>query len=182
MSRPKKIALIILSSLGGLLLLAVIAGVIIVQTQWFRDTVPVDWDKQAEFRGIVRLYRDLIRLRLNRDGCTRGLCGQHVQMIRTDETAKVVAFWRWMEGGKGDDVVVVANFHREARDHFGIGFPQAGPWKLFLNSDWSGYSTAFGGHPSGDVTAEPGECDGLPNRAAVNVGPYSVLVFAQASS
>ena len=29
---------------------------------WFRDTVPVDWDKREEFRGIVRLYRDLIRL------------------------------------------------------------------------------------------------------------------------
>ena len=31
---------------------------------WFRDTVPVDWDQRDEFRGIVRLYRDLIRLRL----------------------------------------------------------------------------------------------------------------------
>ena len=37
---------------------------------WFRDTVPLDWDQSDEFRGIVRLYRDLIRLRLNRDGFT----------------------------------------------------------------------------------------------------------------
>jgi len=29
---------------------------------WFRDTVPVDWDQCEEFHGIVRLYRDLIRL------------------------------------------------------------------------------------------------------------------------
>ena len=39
MSRPKKIALIVLGSLGGLVLLIVIGGLITVQTQWFRDTV-----------------------------------------------------------------------------------------------------------------------------------------------
>ena len=39
MSRGKKILLIVFGSLAGLFLLAFIAGVIIVQTQWFRDTV-----------------------------------------------------------------------------------------------------------------------------------------------
>ena len=33
----------------------------------FRDTIPVDWDQKDEFHGFARLYRDLIRLRLNRD-------------------------------------------------------------------------------------------------------------------
>ena len=47
---------------------------------WFRDTVPVDWDQSDEFHGIVRLYRDLIRLRRNHDGFTRGLCGQFTQV------------------------------------------------------------------------------------------------------
>ena len=42
---------------------------------WFRDTVPLDWDQNDEFHGIVRLYRDLIRLRLNRDGFTRASAG-----------------------------------------------------------------------------------------------------------
>src|SRR5579883_824474 len=39
MSRPKKILLFLLGGLAGLLLLVAIAAVIIVQTQWFRDTV-----------------------------------------------------------------------------------------------------------------------------------------------
>src|SRR5436309_1196054 len=39
MSRAKKIALIVVGSLGGLLLLALVAGIIVLQTQWFRDTV-----------------------------------------------------------------------------------------------------------------------------------------------
>jgi hypothetical protein len=29
------------------------------------------------------------------------------------------------------------------------------------------------------VTAVPGEYDGLPAHAPVNIGPYSVLVFSQ---
>ena len=37
-------------------------------------------DFLADFHGIVRLYRDLVRLRLNRDGFTRGLCGQSTQV------------------------------------------------------------------------------------------------------
>lgn len=150
-----------------------------LEGEWFRDTVPVDWEKRDEFRGIVRMYRDLIRLRLNRDGRTKGLTGPHVRIIRADEAAKVVAFWRWADGGPGDDAVVVANFYRDARDQFAIGFPHAGEWELVFNSDWTGYSESFGGHTSLSVTAEPGECDGLPNRATVTVGPYSVLVFAR---
>lgn len=153
-----------------------------LEGEWFRDTVPVDWDRQVEFRGIVRLYRDLIKLRINRDGHSRGLAGQHVQVIRADEQAKVIAFHRWMEGGQDDSVVVVANFYRDARDSFQIGFPEPGAWKLLFNSDWEGYSTLFGNHPSTDVTAEVGECDGLPNHAAVSIGPYSVLVYARTSS
>ena len=148
---------------------------------WFRDTVPVDWDNRAEFQGIVRLYRDLIHLRLNRGGHTRGLAGQHIQIIRADEANKVIAFRRWMEGGPGDEVVVVANFHRDRRDGFVIGFPAGGAWKLLLNSDWKGYSALFGDYPSADVTAQPGDYDGLPNHAAVNIGPYSVLVYARTS-
>jgi 1,4-alpha-glucan branching enzyme len=150
-----------------------------LEGEWFRDTVPVDWHKQDEFRGIVRLYRDLIALRLNKTGQTRGLSGQHVQLIRVDDADNVIAFRRWRDGGPGDDVVVVANFHRDPREKFVIGFPAVGPWKLLLNSDWAGYSPAFGGHPSGDLTAEPGAYDGLPAHAPVNVGPYSVLVYAQ---
>lgn len=150
-----------------------------LEGEWFRDTVPVDWDKKDEFRGIVRLYRDLIRLRRNTDGKSRGLMGQHVQLIRVDDANNVIAFRRWMEGGPGDDVVVMANFHRNPRNEFRIGFPATGAWKLLLNSDWKGYSPEFGDYPSADVTATAGEYDSLPANAAVNIGPYSVLVYSQ---
>jgi 1,4-alpha-glucan branching enzyme len=150
-----------------------------LEGEWFRDTVPVDWDQRDEFHGILRLYRDLIRLRLNRDGFTRGLCGQSIQVHHLDDEDKVLAYHRWEKGGPGDDVVVVANFLNEPQESCAIGFPAAGAWKLRLNSDWQGYSEDFANHPSNDVISEPGECDGLPFHATVSIGPYSVLIFSR---
>jgi 1,4-alpha-glucan branching enzyme len=150
-----------------------------LEGEWFRDTVPLDWDQSDEFRGIVRLYRDLIQLRLNRAGFTRGLCGQFTQVHHLNEEAKVIAFHRWDLGGVGDDVVVVANFLGEAQEGYVIGFPAEGVWKLRFNSDWQGYSEVFSNHPSSDAGTEPGECDGLPCHAAISLGPYSVLIFSR---
>jgi 1,4-alpha-glucan branching enzyme len=146
---------------------------------WFRDTVPVDWDQRDEFHGIVRLYRDLIRLRLNRDGFTRGLCGQFTQVFHMHDVRKVIAFHRWDKGGPADDVVVVANFSYEAQADYVIGFPAAGAWKLRFNSDWRGYSDVFQGHPSADTVTEPGLYDGFPFHAKLSLGPYSVLIYSQ---
>jgi 1,4-alpha-glucan branching enzyme len=153
-----------------------------LEGEWFRDTVPVDWEKQEAFQGIVRLYRDLIRLRLNREGHTRGLCGQNVQIVRADDSANLIVFRRWMEGGPGDETVVVVNFRCKPSENVTIGFSSAGAWKLQLNSDWKGYSSGFGNYPSADAHAEPGECDGLPCHASINIGPYSVLVYSQPKS
>ncbi len=146
---------------------------------WFRDTVPMDWDENKEFHGIVRLYRDLIRLRLNRDGFTRGLCGQSTQVFHLNDQRKVIALHRWDQGGPADDVVIVANFFHEAQDDYAIGFPAPGTWKLRFNSDWNGYNDDFSNHPSRDVVAEAGDYDGLPWHGAVSIGPYSALIFSQ---
>ena len=81
-----------------------------LEGDWFQDTVPLDWDLGEEFHGILRLYRDLIRLRRNRAGATRGLCGRGLEILHVNEADKVIAFHRWDRGGPGDDVVVVANF------------------------------------------------------------------------
>lgn len=150
-----------------------------LEGEWFRDTVPVDWHKSNDFRGLVRLYRDLVHLRLNRGGKTRGLCGQHVHVTHCNDSANMIAFRRWDVGGPCDDVVVVANFSSERRENYRIGFPAEGAWKLRLNSDWQGYSTIFTGTAEGDVHANPDHYDNLPASAEVSIGPYSVLIFSQ---
>jgi len=157
---------------------------------WFQDSVPLDWDKSEEFSGLVRMYRDLIHLRLNRFGSTRGLSGSGLHTFHQNQADNVLAYHRWHQGGPGDDVVVVVNLSHQPREYYELGFPSPGTWRLRLNSDWVGYSRAFGNQACTDVVAaaeRPGEPphpvaarrDGFPAAATVSIGPYSVLVFSQ---
>jgi 1,4-alpha-glucan branching enzyme len=150
-----------------------------LEGEWFRDTVPVDWHQQEQFRGIIRLYRDLIRLRLNEAGCSRGLCGQFTQVYHLNEERKMLAFHRWDGGGPADDVVVIANFSNQVQENYVLGFPALGAWKLRFNSDWHGYSERFDGHQSGDIIAVEKSRDTLPFQASVSMAPYSALIYSQ---
>jgi 1,4-alpha-glucan branching enzyme len=132
-----------------------------------------------EFSGILRLYRDLVHLRLNRAGHSYGLCGRGVKAYHVNEETKLLAFHRWDIGGPGDDVVVVANFGNQPRGSYEIGFPRSGLWRLRLNSDWRGYSDEFSDFASHDVTATAQEYDGCPACGSVEIGPYSLLILSQ---
>lgn len=157
---------------------------------WFQDSVPLDWDKSEKFSGLLRMYRDLIHLRLNRFGSTRGLTGSGLNTFHQNQADNVIAYHRWYQGGPGDDVVVVVNLSHRPHLNYQLGFPTAGTWRLRLNSDWHGYSHAFGNQACSDAVAvgsdsEPPEGehrvqrDGFPATAMLNIGPYSVLVFSQ---
>lgn len=146
---------------------------------WFRDDVPLDWPQDSEFKGIVRLYRDLIGLRRNLGGVTRGLLGGNVSIITADDTAKVIAYHRWMNGGPGDDVVVVANLSDQHLFDYWIGLPNAGEWVLRFNSDANDYSPAFTDVWTTNIHAiSPGR-DGMAASGGMALGPYTMLVFSQ---
>jgi len=107
-------------------------------------------------------------------------CLEGVERLAVGEVADGVhGDWEPGSGGPADDVVVVANFLNQPQDGYVIGFPAAGTWKLRFNSDWQGYSENFEGYRSTDAATEPGEYDGFPFRAALSIGPYSVLIFSQ---
>ncbi|GAA4898468.1 alpha-amylase family glycosyl hydrolase [Tessaracoccus lubricantis] len=151
-----------------------------LQGDWFRDDVPLDWHLRREHHGIVQLYADLITLRRNLFGESRGLQGQGINVFHRNEGAKVLAFQRWYDHGVGDDVVVVANFSGEARDDYRIGLPTGGRWELKLNSDATLYSDDFGDHPSGDLHGVDEGLDGFGSSATLTVAPYSVLIYSYA--
>lgn len=173
------------STLGAALMLTapgipmLFQGQEFLQGEWFQDTVPLDWDQSEDFHGIVRLYRDLIRLRVDQKGVSTGLTGRHIAVTRADEVHKVIAFRRWHEGGPGDEVMVVANFSHEPRAAYRIGFPETGRWTLRFNSDWKGYSDDFADYPSSDVDAVEEHLDDLPASTEIGIGSYSVLVFSK---
>lgn len=129
---------------------------------------------------MVCLYRDLIALRRNLHGTTRGLLGHHIEVLHVDDDRNVIAFRRWDSGGPGDDTVVVVNLAAEALEHYRVLFPQAGPWRLRLNSDAAVYGDDFGAHPSGDIVADESDDDGRPG-ADIAIGPYAVLIYSLSS-
>lgn len=157
---------------------------------WFQDSVPLDWDKSDEFSGLVRMYRDFIRLRLNRTGTTRGLTGSGLHTFHQNQSNNILAFHRWHQRGPGDDVIVVVNLSHVSHGNYQLGFPKPGVWRLRLNSDWSGYSRAFGNQACADAIAGPktdgpppaGEAtarDEFPAEGTISIGAYSVLIFSQ---
>jgi 1,4-alpha-glucan branching enzyme len=152
-----------------------------LQGEWFRDDVPLDWNLNSDFKGIVRLYHDLIALRLNRSGDSRGLMGQNVNVFHVNDDANVLAFHRFDGQGPGDDVVVVMNFSTGTRGNYRIGFPAAGNWQLRLNSDAAIYSPDFSNGPANDIATEEHAQDGFAASANLDVPPYSTLIFTRIS-
>ncbi len=132
-----------------------------------------------QFKGIVQLYHDLIALRRNLGGKTRGLTGQNLNVFHVDNDNKTLAYHRWENGGAGDDVVVVANFSNVPMQNLNIGFPRQGLWHVLFNSGANVYDPAFINGDSFDTTANPGGKDGLNFNGTVGIGPYSVVIFSQ---
>ncbi|HME44824.1 MAG TPA: alpha-amylase family glycosyl hydrolase [Syntrophorhabdales bacterium] len=173
------------STLGAALVLTspgipmIFQGQELLEDRWFQDKVPIDWSRTDDENGILCMYRDLISLRLNRSGVTRGLCGQNTQIYHFDGEAKLFAFHRWDKQGPTDSVVVVVNMTNQNRDGYRIGFPRAGLWKTRFNSDSHNYGPNFYNHPTPDVETRGEGADGLPCSGEIGIGPYTMVIFSQ---
>ncbi len=150
-----------------------------LEAGWFEDTTPVDWDLKDEYPTVVRLYRDLIALRRDKGGHSRGLLGWGCRVTRVDEEKNVLAFHRFEHGGDGDDVMVIANFSNEVLEGFRVGLPSAGEWQERLNSDWATYGRDFKSPRAGAIEAEDTAWDDLPASAELRLPAYSVVVLTR---
>jgi 1,4-alpha-glucan branching enzyme len=173
------------STLGAALVLAapgipmIFQGQELLEDRWFQDKDPIDWSRAEDEHGILGMYRDLIALRRNLSGVTRGLCGQNIHIYHFDDGAKLIAFHRWDKQGPTDSVVVVVNMTNQNRDGYHIGFPRAGLWKTRFNSDSYNYGPNFANHPTPDVETHEEGADGLPCSGEIGIGPYTVVIFSQ---
>jgi len=151
----------------------------------FSDDAVLDWSKLKSFKRINRLYRDLIHLRRNLFGNTKGLTGPYVRVHHLNDQDKIIAFHRWAGGGPKDDVIVVASFtHRSLEEGYRIGFPRGGRWTIRFNSDWKGYSADFNDvtNPEGHVLAEKEALDGCEYSGIVALPSYGLLILSQEES
>ncbi len=153
-----------------------------LEAGWFRDTVAIDWKKLESFKKVNRLYRDLIHLRRNAFGNTKGLVGPYAEIYHFNDRDKVLAYHRWMEHGPKDDVIVVASFTNQAFESgYRLGLPSGGKWTVRFNSDWKGYGSDFDdvGLAETVITAEPEARDGYAFTGEVNLSSYGFLILSQ---
>ncbi len=173
------------STLGSALVLTapgipmLFQGQELLEDTWFDGNEPLDWSKVDTNAGILRLHRDLIRLRRNNDDTTRGLRGESINILRADDERKLLAYHRWADGGPRDDVVVIANLSDEGICDLRLGLPRAGRWRVRLNTDSAVYDEGFGDHPVLDTWTQPEPADECLQSALISVGPYSVAFLSQ---
>ncbi len=146
------------------------------ETLPFHDDTALRWERAESHQGIVRAYADLIPLRRNLGGGTRGLQGHGIHVHHVDNNNKVIGYIRWDQGGQTDDVVVVANFANTewTTGTYAVRFPSSGTWHRHFNSDDRAYQDDFGDVGAAEVTAS-----GNPPTALVNMGRYSLQIFSK---
>lgn len=137
-----------------------------LEDEWFRDTVPLDWERAWAFRDITQMFRDLVRMRLNRDGGTAGLSGPHTTIAAADEEANLLAYVRSTGDGQHNLVAMNLSAHAVQRP---VELP-GGLWRVRFNSDARTYSQLFGDHHTPDIDARDG-------HGTLDIGPYSVVVY-----
>lgn len=150
-----------------------------LQDGWFNDAEALNWHLKKNFPGVVRLYRDLINLRLNKKGVTKGLTGQHILVSHVNDAENLVAFQRWADHGPGDDVMVIVNLSNNTKEAYRIGLPDKGTWYLRLNSVAKDYGTEFPAEARSKLKAERHGYDGLAYSAEVAISPYSLLIYSR---
>ncbi len=143
-----------------------------LEDRWFDDRDPLDWRRAEALPGMVQLYRDLVHLRRNSAGTTRGLTGQHIQITHLDQAAKLLAYHRWAQGGPGDSVMVVLNLANRPIKDYRLDFPAKGLWKLRFDSHAAEYADDYAAQVSADVEVTDAQ-------APVSIAPYSALIYSQ---
>ena len=139
----------------------------------FNDWQELDWPKTEQFSGIVDAHKHLIDLRRNRFNNTSGLLGQSIALFHSDEHNNLLAYHRWHTGGKGDDVLVIANFNGDTLTHYNLALPIAGTWRIRFNSSWQGYSADFANNTTTEITTDAtGQC-------TFTIPGYTVYILSQ---
>jgi 1,4-alpha-glucan branching enzyme len=150
-----------------------------LEDKWFDDNRPLDWNRAKQFDYVLAAYHDLIYLRLNKGGNTKGLMGQHMHIFHVNHEKKVVAYRRWADGGPGDDTIVILNFGNQAHEGYRVGVPNFGTWYVRYNSGWEGYGNDRQAAPTVDTSADAIPIDGYDHSCMVAFKPYTAIILSQ---
>ncbi len=147
---------------------------------------PWEWDfhvalpwfllEHVEHRGVQQLVADLNKLYVHEPALHRHeFEPEGFRWIDcSDRDQSVLAFLRF---GLGQQLAVVLNFTPEPRRGYRVGVPEAGRYRVLLNSD----SSHYGGTNLGarEIEAENVPCHGLPCSVLLDLPPLAGLILSR---
>jgi len=152
--------------------------------QW--NTLPnppnlIDWDDlesgtDPAMVNHLRFTQDLIQLRWNQPA----LRGSNVNAFHVNDSNRVIAFQRWLEGS-GQDIIVVATLAEETWYGYAVGFPYGGQWNEVFNSDvYDNWVNPIVAGNAGGIFASGPPLHGFPTSASITIPANGFVVFARA--
>ena len=148
---------------------------------YFEDSKALDWDKFSEFKGITKLYRDLIHLRALKEGDEfKGLQGQHIDFLHFHQDNKVLAYSRSHTDFRDFPVLVILNFSNTQFDNYDIGVPVSGTWNTVFNSSWEGYDDDdFSTVHTELYSSEDEPYDNQNHKLTFSIAGYGALILTR---
>jgi 1,4-alpha-glucan branching enzyme len=142
----------------------------------FKDTKPLDWERQSFFNGISRMYRDLICMRNGREESMVGLTGHLTETLHFSNETLILAYSRVHNDHLDRPVVVVLNFSHQTYHNYTLGVPMSGEWQVKFNSSWKGYDEVFEGTEIHSITTN-GPFENQPHSIKVNIPAFGGLML-----
>ncbi len=139
----------------------------------FDDTRRLDWRKAERQAGIAAAFRELIHLRRNLRGSTRGLLARNLDIFERGGDRPLLAWHRWENGGPRDSTVCMMSLSSQPLGEQRIRMPRLGAWHVRFNADWRGYSEDFGNAPL--IQLHTGD----DMSARMDLPPYAFVVLSQ---
>ncbi len=147
--------------------------------KFFKDDDGIDWDKFSKFKGITKLFRDLLQLRTGQDGAAWGLQGENITIFHKNNQDKIIAYYRYDSDAMDHGVIVIVNLSNQKFENYKLGIPKPGKWINKINTSWKGYDWEFGNAQVDDFETFEEVLDNLSNAASITVPAYSALIFTR---
>jgi 1,4-alpha-glucan branching enzyme len=144
---------------------------------FFKNTL-IWWDglkTDTAMRDFLAFTKALTRLRRT----CRALSGPNVNVFHVNNSCRLIAFHRWLDGS-GEDLIVIGTLSEGSLYDYEIGFPYGGVWREVFNSDY--FESSPGHHTTGNggtVYANGLPLHGFSASARVTIPANGALVFAR---
>ena len=150
-----------------------------LESSYFKDDEELDWSKFSNFKGITKLYRDLIKFRSQPEEFgTYGLIGNDIDIVHFNNNTKVLAFNRYHRDHLDSPTLVILNFSSTIYKEYKIGIQKTEGLRTLFNSTWDGYDADdFQTVPTELSIEQNSPYDSAEHTLSFSIDGYAALII-----